>query len=60
MTLERLGERLKQLQLQRIQAVATVHAVDGAIQEIERWIEEMEKEQGPKEVDDGEAGPVQV
>lgn len=60
MTPESLRERLKQLLLQRQQAVATVHAVDGAIQEVERWIVELEGQQGPKEVRDGEEGQVQV
>lgn len=44
MTKEQLEQRLQQLSTQRAQALGTVHAVEGAIQEVRSWLEKLAAE----------------
>ena len=45
MTREKLLERLQQLQFQKEQAVFHVYTIDGAIQEVMNWVEQLGDEQ---------------
>lgn len=47
-TKEALEQRLKQLQTGRIQAVANLNAFDGAIQECQHWLDELNAAEAEK------------
>lgn len=42
-TVEQLKQRLSELEAQKQQAVAKVHCIDGAMQDCEYWLAEVEK-----------------
>ena len=47
-TKEALEERLEQLQREREQLVANIHAYGGAIQECEYWLRQLDLDKGEK------------
>lgn len=47
MNAERIKQRLAELENQKRQLHANLHAVDGAMQDCEYWLNEIEKERKP-------------
>lgn len=51
MNKEMVQQRLQRLKSEREQMVANVHAYDGAIQEVQHWLDELDKPTTEEAVD---------
>lgn len=49
LTKERVEERKKALEEQKLQAIGVVHAIEGAIQDCDFWLSELESVKEDKE-----------
>ena len=49
MTKEKLQERMKQLEMERRQLEATILSYNGAIQDCQHWIAELDKDQNEQD-----------